>query len=71
MEWQENIPGQQYTLTGGSCTAVVTLEPAHIWVAQVARMGVAIEHDNFETLMDAQAWCVTRLGEIAAADGCE
>jgi hypothetical protein len=39
-------------------------------VAQLARMGVAVEHDSFEALADAQAWCLTRLDELRAEGQC-
>ena len=71
MEWQISPKLRQYTLEAGTCIAIVRQDLAQFWTAQIVRAGVAIEHDSFEALTDAQAWCVTRLREIAAADGCE
>ena len=71
MEWQINPKLRQYTLEAGSCMAIVRQDLVQWWTAQIVRAGVAIEHDSFEALTDAQAWCITRLGELAAMDECE
>ena len=70
MTWHENMAGQHYTLTDGNCMAVVTRSPAQVWVAQLVRIGVAIEHDSFQLLSDAQAWSQTRLAELRAGGQC-
>ena len=71
VEWQISPKLRQYTLEAGTCMAIVTLDLAQFWTAQLVRAGVAIEHDSFETLTDAQARCITRLGELAAMGKCE
>ena len=70
MEWDESMDGQRYTLSGGTCMAMVTHDLGRLWVAQLVRMGVAIEHESFETLTDAQAWCFTRLAELRVSGNC-
>ncbi len=50
---------------------VVTRDLGRLWVAQLVPRGVAIEHDTFDALTDAQAWCMSRLRELAALDRCE
>ncbi len=71
MEWQISSKLRQYTLEAGTCMAIVRQDLAQFWTAQIVRAGVAIEHDSFEALTDAQAWCITRLGELAAMDKCK
>jgi len=34
----------------------------------VSRLGVAVAHDHFATLEDAQEWCVSRLTELGVKD---
>ncbi len=70
MEWHESMDGQKFSLRDGSCMAVITRDVGLVWVAQLARMGVVIEHDSFEVLTDAQAWCLTRLNEFRAEGQC-
>ncbi len=70
MDWHESMDGHRYSLTDGSCMAIVTRDLGQLWVAQLARMGVAVEHDSFEALTDAQAWCLTRLEELRADGQC-
>ena len=70
MTWHESRAGQHYTLTDGNCMAIVSRSPAQVWVAQLVRMGVAIEHDSFQSLGDAQAWSQTRLAELRAGGQC-
>jgi hypothetical protein len=67
--WHEDRAGQHYTLTDGNCMAIVTRSPAQVWVAQLVRMGVAIEHDSFQSLSDAQTWSQTHLAELKV--GCQ
>ncbi len=70
MEWKTDPTGQQHVLTMGGCEGVILQDTARIWVAQATQRGVVTDHDNFQTLEDAQAWCLTRLAEYAADGKC-
>jgi hypothetical protein len=71
VEWQISPKLRQYTLEAGTCMAIVRQDLAQWRTAQIVRAGVAVEHDSFDALTDAQAWCMTRLGELAAMGKCE
>ena len=71
MAWERSLGELQQTLTAGSCQAIIKQSPAKVWWLGVVRAGVAIEHDSFDTVADAQAWCETRLDELEARDQCE
>ena len=70
MEWQISPKLRQYTLEVGTCMAIVRQDLSQFWTAQIVRAGVAMEHDSFDALADAQAWCQSRLAELSAGGKC-
>ena len=70
MEWKKDPADDQHTLTMGDCEGVILRTTATTWLAQIAQSGVVTDHDNLQTLEDAQAWCLTRLAEYAADGKC-
>jgi hypothetical protein len=64
MKWQRGPGQQQYTLTIGALEARVWYQPAGEWAALITQNRVAVSHNFFRNLMDAQLWCEARLTEM-------
>ena len=69
MEWTHDID-QQYTLTQGTCQGLVWRHRHGDWAALVSRDDMAVSHDSFTVLEDAQAWCETEITLLAAMGRC-
>src|SRR3712207_296548 len=70
MEWILDPPTALYTLTMGTCAATVWLSTRHGYAAKVVHRGMATAQYGFETLENAQAWCLTKLAELRVAGRC-
>ena len=70
MDWQTDTTRERFTLTQGTCQGLVWRPRHGDWTALVSRNGVALSHDTFTVLEDAQAWCETEITVLTAAGRC-
>ena len=68
MAWKSDTVNDAHTLVAGDCQCRVWPTSAVVWTAMVSRLGVAVAHDHFATLEDAQQWCAARLAELGVKD---
>ncbi len=68
MDWKRDTANDAHTLVAGDCQCRVWTTAPSTWTAMVSRLGVAVAHDHFATLEDAQQWCAARLAELGAKD---
>ena len=68
--WQQGNGQQHYTLTQGTCVAMVWLSLVGVWAASVQCVDRTRGRPSFGTREDAQAWCLLRLAEFGADGLC-
>ncbi len=71
MEWTSDTTSEKYTTMLGNCQGMVWQHPQGTWAALVSRDRSATAQNSFPSLEEAQAWCETRLEELAAAGRCD
>lgn len=74
MEWTTDPAGkvtERYTLTAGSCSATAWNTGKHGYAAKIGYRSMTTAHFGFNTLEDAQAWCLTELAQLRASGRCE
>jgi hypothetical protein len=74
MEWMTDPAGkviERYSLTAGRCSATAWNAGRHGYAAKVGYGGMTTAHYGFNTLEDAQAWCLMELAELRATGRCE
>ncbi len=69
MEWIKG-DGERYTLTAGTCEAVVWHAGEYGYGAMFKYAGTSTAQYGFDTLDAAQAWCLAELAKLRAAGRC-
>ncbi len=64
MEWTRDRDSGRYTLMMGTCTATVWNSGRHGYAAKVTYATIGTAQYGFETVENAQAWCLTKLVEL-------
>ncbi len=64
--WHRSSTQHQYTLTAGDYQALVWWQTTGGWVAMISRDHIAVEHNFFKNLIEAQVWCEACLIQFKA-----
>lgn len=62
---------ERYSLTAGRCSATAWNAGKHGYAAKVGFGSMNTAHYGFDTLEDAQAWCLNELAELRTSGRCE
>ncbi len=66
--WIYDPANDRHILVAGDYQCRVWRATSGPWTAMISRQGVAVAHDHFPTLQDAQAWCEAQLDLLAKED---
>ncbi len=64
MNWHAGSIAHQYSLVVSDHQALVWRQTTGGWVALISRDHMALEHNFFKNLVEAQIWCETRLTQL-------
>ena len=67
MPWEYDASTQAYRLVSGSYRCTVRRTAVGPWLAVISWQGQGADAYSFDTLDEAQAWCETRVTELAAS----
>ena len=68
MEWATDHDTDRYILTARPCSATVWNAGRHGYAAKVTHGSMTTAQYGFTTPENAQAWCLTELAALRAAD---
>jgi hypothetical protein len=64
MNWEHHLYGRSYMATANGYQAMIWKTTTGEWSALVSRQNVAVAHNQFLRLQDAQAWCGQQMTQM-------